>query len=100
MKKILFLGFILTLFAISASAQAKDGDTFRHHKEMQAFHHREINRFEKKRLHRNEFRYRMARRRAYHDGFAGPVERRHLARMRMHERHELYRLHHNHRRLI
>ena len=96
MKKILFFGLILTLvFSVSASAQIADGRHFRHHREMQSFRHGELNRYELKRLHQNEFRYRMARRRAYRDDLVTPFERRRLHQMRRHDRHESYRFRHN-----
>ena len=96
MKKILFLGLILTLvFSVSASAQIADGHRFRHQREMQGFRRGELNRFELRRLHHDEFRYRMARRTAHHDGRVTPFERRRLNHMRRHDRRELYRFRHN-----
>ncbi|MFI5188094.1 MAG: hypothetical protein ACHQF0_15290 [Chitinophagales bacterium] len=101
MKKILFLGLILTLIlSISASAQSADGSRFRHQREIRGYRHGEITRFERRRLHHDEFRYHIARRRARRDGFVGPRERRHLAMMRMHDRRELYRFNHNNRRRL
>jgi hypothetical protein len=95
MKKILFLGFILTLiFSVSASAQITESRRFRHQREMQD-QSGERNRFERRRLHHDQFRYHMARRRAYRDGRISPFERRHLNKMRRHERRELYRFRHN-----
>ena len=96
MKKILFLGFILTLiFSVSASAQITEGRHLRHQREMQGFRSGELNRFEMRRLHHDEFRYHMARRRAHRDGRVSPFERRHLNKMRRHDRRELYRFRHN-----
>lgn len=96
MKKIFFLGFILTLiFSVSASAQVTEGRHLRHQRESQGFRNGEINRFEMRRLHHDQFRYHMARRRAYRDGRISPFERRHLNKMRRHERRELYRFRHN-----
>ena len=96
MKKILFLGFIITLvFSVSASAQVTDGKRNLHQREAQTFRHGDLNRYESRHFHHDEFRYRMARRRAYYDGRISPYERRHLNKMRRHERHELYRFRHN-----
>jgi len=96
MKKILFLGFILTLvFSVSASAQITDGKRNLHQRQVQAFRHGDLNGYESRRLHHDEFRYRMARRRAHYDGRISPYERRHLNKMSRHERRELYRLRHN-----
>jgi len=101
MKKILLLGFILTvILTVSASAQV-DGSRFRHHREARSFRHGELTHFERRHLRDDEFRHHMAQRRAHRDGFIGRHERRRLAMMRMHERHELYRYNHNNRhRLI
>jgi len=98
MKKIFFLGLILTLvFSVSASAQVSDGKrNYNQHEKTQSFRHGDRNRYESKRLHHDEFRYKMARRRAFHDGRISPYERRHLNKMRRHERRELHR-HRHHR---
>jgi hypothetical protein len=96
MKKILFLGLILTLvFTVSASAQITDGKRYHRQREMRSFRHGDPSRYELRRLHHDEFRYKMARRRAYYDGRISPYERRHLNKMGRHERHELYRFRHN-----
>jgi hypothetical protein len=101
MKKILFLGFILTLiFSVSASAQIADGNKYRHDRETRSYNHGDLNRSEAKRLHQDNFRYRMARRKAYRDGRLSRYERRHLNKMRRHERSELHRYRHNRRHVI
>jgi len=101
MKKILLLGFILTIIlSVSASAQVADGSHFRHHREVRAYRHGELTHFERRHLRHDEFRYHMAQRRARRDGFVGRHERRHLAMMRMHDRRESYRLNHNNRRRL
>ena len=102
MKKILFLGLILTLvFSVSASAQIKDANDFNHRQEMRSYGHRELTRSEKRHLHRNELRYHKAFRKARRDGFVSRHERRHLAKLRKHDRREAYRSYHNnHRRPI
>ena len=100
MKKILFLGLILTLFAAAASAQQTDRKRFRHQREVQSFH-RELNRPELRRLHQDRVRHKIARRRAHRDGMVTPLERRRLHQIRKHNRRELYRFrHNNHRRVI
>lgn len=100
MKKILFLGFILALFAVSASAQSDDGGRFRHDREVRSYHHGELSRFEKRRLRHDRFHYGMARRRAHRDGFVSHSERRHLDRIRRHDRRESFRYNHNNRRRL
>lgn len=100
MKKILFLGFIVTLFAVSASAQTRDGNRIRHRHEMRANRHGELTHFERRHLRYDKSRYQMARRRAHRDGFVGRHERRHLAMMRKHDRREAYRFNHNNRRRL
>jgi hypothetical protein len=100
MKKIFFLGLILTLFAFAASAQQTNHQRFRHQREMQSSHRGELNRFELRRLHHDQQRNKIARRRAHRDGVVTPFERRRLHKMRKHERHELYRFRHNNRRRV
>jgi hypothetical protein len=101
MKKIFFLGLILTFFSVAVSAQITEGQRFHHQREMRSSHRGELNRYELRRLHQDEFRYKMSRRRAHRDGIITPFERRRLNKMRRHERHELYRFrHNNHRRVI
>jgi Ni/Co efflux regulator RcnB len=96
MKKILFLGLILTLvFSVSASAQVTDGKRSHPQNEMRSFRHGDLNRYESRRFHHDEFRHKMARRRAYHEGRMSHYERRHFYKMRRHERHELHRFHHD-----
>lgn len=101
MKKILFLGIILTaLISVSASAQVSEGNHFRHHHEMRAHHRDHLTRLERRRLHSDHFRYHMAHRRAFRDGHIGRHERRHLAMMRKHDRREAFRFNHNNRRRV
>ena len=96
MKKILFLGLILTLvFTVSASAQVTDGKRYHPQRETRSSQHGDLNRYESRRLHHDEFRYKTARRRAYHDGRISPYERRHLNKIRRHERREFHRFRHN-----
>ena len=96
MKKILFLGLILTLvFTVSASAQITDGKRYQQQRETRSFQHEDPNRYESRRLHHDEVRYKMARRRAYHDGRISSYERRYLNKMRKQQRHEFHRSRHN-----
>lgn len=100
MKKILFLGLILTLiFSVSASAQIADGNKYRN-RETRTYNDGSLNRYESKRLHQDNFRYKMARRTAYRDGRLSHHERRHLNKMRRHERHHLHRYRHNRHHVI
>jgi Ni/Co efflux regulator RcnB len=100
MKKIFFLGLILTLFAAAATAQQKRSNRLQHQREFRSFQRAELNRHEQRRLHRNEARYELARKRAYRDGRITPSERRQLRRLKEYQRHELYRLRHKNRHLI
>jgi hypothetical protein len=101
MKKIIFLGLILTLVAGAASAQVQRGDRFRREKTMQSFRRGDLNRAELYRLHHDEMRFKSARRRANRDGVVSPFERRHLRAMKKHDRREYFRFKHNrHRRVI
>ena len=96
MKKILFLGLILTLvFTVSASAQVTDGKRYHPQRETRSSQHGDLNRYESRRVHHDEFRYKTAPRRAYHDGRISPYERRHLNKIRRHERREFHRFRHN-----
>jgi len=95
MKKVLFLGLILTLFAAAASAQEVAAPRLHRHSEMQSFHRRNLSRSEFRRLHKDEVRYKMARRKAQADGIITRAERRRLNKMRMRNHRELYRLNHN-----
>ena len=96
MKKILFLGLILTLvFTVSASAQVSDGKRYNQQRETRSFQHGDMNRYESRRFHHDEFRNKMAHRRAYRDGRISSRERRHLNKMRRHERNEFHRFRHN-----
>ena len=69
MKKILFLGLIFPLFLqFLASAQVTDGKRYHPQRETRSSQHGDLNRYESRRVHHDEFRYKTARRRAYHDG--------------------------------
>jgi hypothetical protein len=100
MKKILFLGFILTLFAAAASAQQMAPPRMHHQREMQSFHRRELSRAEARRLHKDELRYNKARRKAQADGIVTRTERRHLNKLREQNRRELNRLNHRRKNVI
>ena len=92
MKKVLFLGLILTLFAAAASAQQMAPPRLHRQSEMQSFHRRNLSRSELRRLHKDEIRYKIARRKAQADGIVTRAERRRLNKIRMHNRRELSRL--------
>jgi len=100
MKKIILLGFILTLFVTVVSAQQTRGNRLRHHREMQAFRHGQLNRSELRHLHHDELRYKIARRGAHRDGMVTPFERRRLTSMKRDQRRDLYRFRHNNRRRV
>jgi Ni/Co efflux regulator RcnB len=100
MKKILFLGLILALFAAAATAQQTHGNRLQHQREFRSLQRTELNHQQQRRLHRNEARYELARKKAYRDGRITPSERRQLRRLKEYQRHELYRLRHKNRHLI
>jgi hypothetical protein len=95
MKRVLFLGLILTLFAVAASAQQMAQPRLHNQREMQSFHDRNLSRSELRRLHKDEMRYKIARRKAQADGIVTRAERRRLNKMRMRSRRELYRANHH-----
>ena len=97
MKKILILGIVLTLFVASASAQ-RPADQIRQHRSERSFDNRQLTRPEKFRLHNDRVRYKAERRRSFRDGRVTPSERRRLHKMRRHDRREMFRFKHNHRR--
>jgi hypothetical protein len=98
MKKLMFLGLILTLLSAAASAQQASGESFRRHRTEQGYRNGELTRPEMRRLHRDHSRFQMERRRDFRDGKISRRERHHLHRMHRHENRELYRYKHNHHR--
>ena len=99
MKKIFVLGAIVTLFAVSASAQVASDRVERQRIE-RGFNSGSLTRPEKYRLQRDESRYRNEKRKAFRDGRLDRHERKRLARMRRHDRREMFRLRHNGRRRL
>ena len=99
MKKLFVFGVILTLLAASASAQGP-GDRMRRQRIERGFDNGQLTRPERFRLHKNEFRYKVEKRRTHRDGRVTPHERRRLHKMRVHERREIFRLKHNGRRRL
>lgn len=95
MKEVLFLALILTLFAAAASAQQMAQPRLHHQREMQSIHRRDLSRSDLRRLHKDELRYKMARRKAQADGIVTRAERRRLHKIRIHNRRELNRLNHH-----
>jgi hypothetical protein len=99
MKKILVLSAILALFIASASAQGP-GDRIRHHRIEQGFNNGQLTRPEKFRLQKNQFRYKVEKRRAFRDGRVSPMEKRRLSKMKRHNHREMFRYRHNGRRRV
>jgi hypothetical protein len=100
MKKFIILGLFVTLLTTVAGAQNGPGDRFRHQRIREGYRDGQINRAERFRLHRNEARFKIARRHARRDGVVGPVERRRLHQMKRHQRHQIFRYKHNHHRRV
>jgi len=95
MKKLMFLGLILTLFSAAVSAQqASSDESFRHHR-TEGYRHGELTRPEMRRIHRDHQRIKMERRRDYRDGRINRFERHRLHRMHRHERRQVHRFRHN-----
>jgi hypothetical protein len=96
MKKLLFIGLILTLVSVAASAQQASGENFRHRKTEEAYRNGQLTRPEMQRLHKNHRRLEMQKHRAYRDGRINRAERHRLHRMHRHERREFRHFKHNH----
>ncbi len=92
MKKLIFLGLILTLFSAAVSAQQSSDESFRRHRSEQSG---ELARTEVRRLHKDHQRIQMEKHRAYRDGRISRRERHRLHRMHRHERREFHRFRHN-----
>ncbi|MDP4263177.1 MAG: hypothetical protein Q8941_11675 [Bacteroidota bacterium] len=99
MKKLFVLGAILTLLAVSASAQGP-GERTRQQRIERGFNNGQLTRPEKFRLENDHRRIKAERRRAFSDGRVTPMERRRLHNMRRHENREIFRLKHNGRRRV
>ena len=99
MKKLTVLAVIFTLLAASASAQ-RVGDRVREQRIERSFDNRQLTRGERARLHRNETRLRIEKRRALRDGRLTSREQRRLNRLKRHDRREMFRLKHNNRRRL
>ena len=87
MKKLMFLGLVLTLFSVAVSAQQASGESYRHHRTEQGYGKREAGRPDMRRGHnerRREFRHERNR-----------FERHRIHRMHRHERRH-YRHHRHH----
>jgi len=100
MKQLFILTLILALFAAAANAQQTHTNRLQQQRKFQSFQRSELNRPEARRLHRNEIRYKMARKKAYRDGIITRGERRQLRNLREYQRRELSRRRHNSHRLI
>ncbi|MEI9944251.1 MAG: hypothetical protein WDN26_08480 [Chitinophagaceae bacterium] len=98
MKKIMFLGIVFALFAVTASAQQRDG--IQRQRIQRGFETHQLTRGEKFKLKKGQFHYRHEKRRAMRDGRVGPMEKRRLHKMRMHNNRETFRMRHNGRRRV
>ena len=99
MKKIFVLGIVLSLLAVSASAQVA-GDRIHRQRIERGFNSGQLTRPEKFRLHKDRLHYKAERRHALRDGRVSHIERRRLHKMRQHNRRETFRLKHNGRRRL
>ncbi len=96
MKKLMFLGLILTLFSAAVSAQQASGESIRRQRMEEGYRSGELTRHEMRRLHKDHTRYQMEKRRDFRDGRISRHERHRLHRMHRHENRELHRFRHNH----
>ena len=98
MKKIFALGLVLALFTATVSAQQTRND-FRNGREYhQRFDRGKMTKGEKAKLHKNDRKYKHAKKRFMRDGKLSPMERKQLAKMKRHDRRDTYRFRHNSRR--
>ncbi|HEU4576256.1 MAG TPA: hypothetical protein VFS36_14740 [Chitinophagaceae bacterium] len=101
MKKVLFLGVILSLATLAASAQQDSGERIRRHRVAEGYRSGELTRPEMRQLRKNETHYKMEKNQALRDGKISRREHRHLKHMKRHDRRQLYFYKHNRRhRLI
>jgi hypothetical protein len=96
MKKLMFLGLVLTLFSVAVSAQQASGENTRRHRTEEGYRSGELTRPELHRLHNDHQRYKMEKRRSFRDGRVSRGERHRLHRMHRHQQRELHRFRHNH----
>jgi len=90
MKKLLVLGFVLTLFSAAVSAQQATDGSFRRHRTEEGYQNGERHHPEMRGSHRHQRHYRMERRSRH--------ERHRFHRMHRHERRHMHRTRHNHHR--
>jgi hypothetical protein len=93
MKKLMFLGLILTLFSAAVSAQQASDESFRHHP---AENRDELSRPEIRRFPNDHRRFETEKHRGYHDGRINRIERHRLHKIHRHEHREFYRYRHHH----
>jgi hypothetical protein len=94
MKKLMFIGLVLTLFSVAASAQQASDENYRHHSTEQGYRKGEGDRQDVRGMHRDHQRMRMERRRDFREGRMNRFERHRIHRMHRHERRH-YRRHHH-----
>jgi hypothetical protein len=99
MKKLFALGIVLTILAVSATAQGPR-DRIRRERIERGFESGQLTRPERFHLQKNQFRYKAERRRALRDGKVTSFERRRLYNMKRHDSREIFRLKHNGRRRV
>lgn len=97
MKKLFVLGFVVTLLAVSASAQGP-GDRIQRHRIERGFNSGQLTRPEKFRIQKDRAHLKAQRHRALKDGRVTPHERRRLHKTRRHNNREIFRKKHNSRR--
>lgn len=101
MKKLMFLGLVLTLFSAAVSAQQASGENFRRDRNEESYRDGKLTRPEMRRLHRDHSRYRMEKRKDFRHGKITRSERHRLHRMHRHENRKIHRhRHHRHHRAI
>jgi hypothetical protein len=99
MKKLVTLSLLVLLMSTAVSAQIRS-DRFRRQRITHGFSNGQITRPERLELRKDQFRYRIAERKAHRDGRVTPLERRRLQAIKRDNRRELFRFKHNNRRRI
>ena len=95
MKKILVLGFMLSLISTAGLSQQLRGGSVQNFRIERGFKNGQLNRPEKMQLRKDQFRFKIERQRALKDGRVTPGERRKLTLMKRKNNLNIFRLKHN-----
>ena len=98
MKKLLLLGTVFALFTAAASAQQSKNDFRADRGTHQRFDNGNLTRGEKAKLYHDGRQMDRTKKSFRHDGKLSRSEKKRLAKMKRHHRHDAYRYRHNDRR--